>query len=103
MPDAEFGEFHPHAGEFANPDNRLSSNRAAHRLDGTPRRRGEIEQKTFAGVAQLIDGVIHREGLFGKQPASEGEHTLRAVLVRTVRHQERDVAADIGTILSRRP
>ena len=47
-----FGEFAAHAAEFANPDNGLAADGAAHRLDGAAGRGGEVEQKSLAGFAQ---------------------------------------------------
>ena len=46
-----FGEVPAQAPEFANPHNGLPPDGAAHRFDGPAVRGGEIEQKTFAGLA----------------------------------------------------
>ena len=72
-----FGEFPAQAAEFANPHNGLPADGAAHRFDGAAVRGGEIEQKTFAGLAQRVDRMVHLQRRFRRQPGSKGEDTLR--------------------------
>ena len=103
VPDVDLGEFHPHAGQLANPDDGLPADGASHRFDGAARCGGEIELEAFTRLAQFVDGVIHRERLLGKQPASERKNSLRIEMVRAVRHQQRHVAADVRTIFAGGP
>ena len=76
-----FGEFPAQPAEFANPDNGLAADGAAHRLEGVAVRGGEIEQKALAGLAQRVDRVIHLQRRFRRQPGSEGENALRLMLL----------------------
>ncbi len=98
-----FGEFTAQAAEFADPDNGLTADGAAHRLDGAAVRGRQIEQKAFAGPAQCIDGVIHLQRRFRRQPGSEGQDTLRRVLLGVLRDQQRGVAADLRAVVARSP
>ena len=59
VPQIGFREFPPYAAEFANPDNGLAADRAAHRLESVAVRGRQIEQKALAGFAQRVDRVIH--------------------------------------------
>ena len=40
----------------------------------------KIEQKAFAGLAQRVDGMIHLQRRFRRQPGSKGEDALRRIL-----------------------
>ena len=72
-----FGEFAAQSAEFANPDNGLAADGAAHRLEGVAVGGGEVEQEAFAGFAQRIDRMIHPQRRFRRQPGAEGQHALR--------------------------
>ena len=72
-----FGQFPAQAAEFANPHNGLPPDGAAHRLDGAAVRGREIEQKTFAGLAQRVDRMVHLQRRFRRQPGSKGKDALR--------------------------
>ncbi len=91
-------EFHADAGQFTNPDNSLTANGAAHRLDGAARRRRQIDLEAFACLAQRIDSMIHLKRLLWEQPASERQDALR--LFEALRQHQCDVTADIGTIVA---
>jgi hypothetical protein len=58
-----------------------------------------MQYKALTGLAQRVNGVIHLQRRFRRQPGSEGENALR--LFR--RHQERHIAADLRTIVARGP
>ena len=64
---------------------------------------GQIEQEAFAGLAQRVDRVIHLQRRLRRQPGSERENALRLMLLRILRHQQRDVAADLRAVVARRP
>ena len=98
-----FGEFAAQSAEFANPHNGLAANGAAHRLDGAAVRGGEIEQKTLAGLAQRIDGMVHLQRRFRRQPGSKGEDALRRILRGVGRDQQRGVAADLRPVVAGGP
>jgi hypothetical protein len=98
-----FGQFLAQAGEFANPDDGLAADGAAHGLDGVSVRGREMEQKSLAMLAQRIDGMIHLQRRFRRQPGSEGEDALRLKLLGFLRHQKRGVAGDLRTIIACRP
>ena len=104
-PVAEIGfrEFPAQSAEFANPHNGLAADGAAHGFDGAAVRGGEIEQKAFAGLAQGIDGMVHLQRRFRRQPGSEGEDALRRIQQRVLRDQQRGVAADLGPVVARGP
>ena len=78
-----FGEFPAQSAEFANPDNGLPADGAAHRLDGAAGRGGEVEQKSLARFAQAIDRVIHLQRRFRRQPGSKGKDALRRIRAET--------------------
>ena len=103
MPEDGFGQFLAQAGEFANPDDGLAADGAAHGLDGVSIRGREIEQKSLAMLAQRVDGMIHLQRRFRRQPGSEGEDALRLVLPGLRRQQKRSVARDLRTIVACRP
>ncbi len=103
VPQIGFGEFPPHAAEFANPDNGLAADGAAHRLEGVAVRRGEVEQEAFAGLAQRIDRMIHLQRRLGRQPGAERQHALRLRGVLLLRQHQRNVAADLGAVVAGRP
>ena len=98
-----FGEFPAQPAEFANPHNGLAADGAAHRFDGAAVRGREIEQKTFAGLAQRIDRMVHLQCRFRRQPGSEGEDALRRIRLRVLRDQKRGVPADLRPVVARRP
>ena len=103
VPEIGFGEFPAQPAEFANPYNGLAADGAAHGFEGVSIRGGEIEQKALAGLAQRIDGMIHLQRRFRRQPGAEGQDALRLILRRIRRHQQRDVAADLRAIVAGRP
>ena len=82
-----FGEFAAQPAEFANPNNGLAADGAAHRLDRAAVRGREVEQKAFAGLAQRVDGMVHLQRRFRRQPGSKGEDPLRRVRQRVLRDQ----------------
>ena len=84
MPKDGFGQFLAQAGEFANPDDGLAADGAAHGLDGVSIRGREIEQKSLAMLAQRVDGVIHLQRRFRRQPGSEGKDALRLILLAAI-------------------
>ena len=96
-----FRQFTANPAEFANPDNGLAADRAPHGLQRAPVGRRHIEQKTFAGLAERIDSMIHLQRRLGRQPRSEGKDALR--LFRLRRNQQGGVTADFGPVLARRP
>src|ERR1700730_17475130 len=66
-------------------------------------RGGEVEQETFAGLAQRIDRMIHLQRRLRRQPGSERENALRLMLPGLLRNQKRGVAGDLRTIVACRP
>ncbi len=98
-----FGQFPAQAAEFADPDDGLAADGAAHGLDRAAIRSREIEQKPFAGLPQRIDGVIHLQRRFRRQPGSKGEDALGRVLLGVLRDQQRSIAADLGPVVARGP
>ena len=103
VPEVGFGQFPAQSAEFANPHDGLAADGAAHGLEGVSVRGGEVEQKALAGLAQRIDRMIHLQRRFRRQPGSEGEDALRLILRGILRHQQRDVAADLRAIVAGRP
>ena len=103
VPQIGFRQFPAQPGEFANPYNGLAADGAPHGFDGMSVRGGEIEQKTFAGLAQRVDRMVHLQRRFRRQPGSEGEDALRRLLLGVLRHQQRGVAADLRAVVARRP
>ena len=63
----------------------------------------EVEQKAFAGLAQRVDGMVHLQRRFRRQPGSEGEDALRRVCWASCEHQQRGVAADLGPVVAGGP
>ena len=49
----------------------------AHRLEGVAVGAGEVEQETFAGLAQRVDRMVHLQRRFRRQPGSERQDALR--------------------------
>ncbi len=98
-----FRQFPAQAAEVANPHNGLAADGAAHGLDDAPVRGREIEQKTLAVLAQCIDGMIHLQRRLRRQPGSEGEDALRGILLRFLRHHERNIARDLRAVVAGRP
>src|SRR5207237_2636657 len=103
VPEDGFGQFLAQAGEFANPDDGLAADGAAHGLDGVSIRGREIEQKSLAMLAQRVDGMIHLQRRFRRQPGSEGEDALRLVLLGLRRQPKRSVDRDLRTSVACRP
>ena len=95
-----FRQFPADAAEFANPYNGLAADGAPHGFDRASVRGRKIEQKTFAGLAQCVDRMVHLQRRFRRQPGSEGEEALR---LRLLRHQQRRVAGDFRAIVAGRP
>jgi len=98
-----FRQLAAEAGEFANPHDGLPANGAPHRLDGAAGGRREIEDKAFAGIEQRIDGVIHAQRRFRRQPGAESKDALRLMRLRILRHHDGGVAGDFGTRFARSP
>ncbi len=87
------------SGQFANPDNGLTADRAARRLDGMAVRRGEVEQKALAALAQPVDRVVHLQRRFRRQPGSKGEDALWRILL----HQKGRIAGNPRAVVAGRP
>ena len=101
------GEFAAQAAQFADPHDGLAADRAAHRLDAAAAGGDEMEQEAFAGFQQRVDRVVHPQRRLGRHPGSEGEHPLRLqrriLRQRRGRDQQRDVAADLRTVVAGGP
>ena len=98
-----FGQFAAQPAEFANPDNGLAADGAAHRLDRAAVRGREIEQKALAGLAQRVDRMVHLQRRFRRQPGSKGKDPLRRTLRGVRRDQQRGVARDLRPVLAGSP
>ncbi len=62
-----------------------------------------MEQKSLAMLAERVDGMIHLQRRFRRQPGSESEDALRLKLLGLLRHQKRGIAGDLRTIIAGRP
>ena len=71
------GQIAAQAGKFANPDNGLAADGAADRFQRVAVGGGQRDLEAVTAFAQRIDGVIHLQRRFRRQPGSEGEHALR--------------------------
>ena len=98
-----FGQFPAQPAKFANPHNGLAADGAAHRLDGAAVRGGKMQQETFAGFPQRIDGMVHLKRRLRRQPGSKGQNALRRTRLCVLRDQQRDVAADLGPVVAGHP
>jgi hypothetical protein len=88
VPEVCLSQLPAQAAEFANPDDGLAADGAPHGLDGVSIRGGEVEQETFAGLAQRVDGVIDLQRRLRRQPGAEGKNALWRMMLGVRRHQK---------------
>jgi hypothetical protein len=101
--EGHFGEFAAQAGEFADPDDGLTADGAAHGFDGAAGGRGQIEQEPQSGIAQRVHGMIHLQCRLRRQPGSECQNALRRMILRALGDHKLGVAADLRTRVPRGP
>ncbi len=101
MAQRHFGEIAPQSAEVADTHDGLAADGATHGFHGSAGRRDQIEQKALPGIAQRIDRMIDLQRRFRRQPGSERQKPLRLCCI--LRHQQRDIAADLRTVLARGP